>query len=197
MGNAEFINRVIRCINRLFHQTIYLLGSGIEKCYIQLIGVRAGKHIVFRGWTSFFRASNSEILLGDNVSFNSSSYSNRIGLNHQCIITTMAPDAKITIGDRTGMSSTTITSWKQITIGRDVRIGANCVIMDGDFHLDDPRTPSPSPIVIKDNVWLGANVTVMKGVEIGENTIIGMNSVVTKNIPANCVAAGIPCKVIK
>ena len=79
----------------------------------------------------------------------------------------------------------------------NVRVGANCLIMDGDAHQDDPRAGKNKPIVIEDNVWLGSNVVVKKGVTIGRNSVIGMNSVVTKDIPANCVAIGNPCVVIK
>ena len=53
------------------------------------------------------------------------------------------------------------------------------------------------PITIGNNVWFGGNVTVLGGVEIGDNTVIGAGSVVTKNIPAKSVAVGNPCKVIK
>lgn len=112
-------------------------------------------------------------------------------------MTTMRSGAEIVIGDSFGMSSSTITAFTSVRIGNDVRIGANCVIMDGDFHLDDPRTSAPRPVVIGDNVWLGANVVVMKGVHIGCNSVIGMNSVVTKDIPDNVIAGGNPCKVIK
>lgn len=66
-----------------------------------------------------------------------------------------------------------------------------------DFHWDDPRVGEPKPVTIKDNVWLGYGVIVMKGVTIGENSIIGMNSVVTRDIPANSIAVGSPAKVIK
>ena len=53
------------------------------------------------------------------------------------------------------------------------------------------------PVVIKDHVWIGSNVTIMPGVTIGENSVIGAGSVVTKDIPANVVAAGVPCKVMR
>ena len=52
-------------------------------------------------------------------------------------------------------------------------------------------------LVIEDNVWLGGNVMVLKGVTNGRNTLIGAGSVVTKSIPANVIAAGNPCKVIR
>ena len=63
--------------------------------------------------------------------------------------------------------------------------------------MDDPRSGELRAVHIGDNVWLGINVTVLKGVTIGENTVIGAGSIVTKDIPANVVAAGNPCKVIK
>lgn len=52
-------------------------------------------------------------------------------------------------------------------------------------------------IIIEDNVWLCEGVVVLSGVRIGKNSIIGANAVVTKDIPANCIAVGIPAKVIK
>ena len=63
--------------------------------------------------------------------------------------------------------------------------------------MDDPRSGKCKPIIIEDNVWLGINSSVLKGVTIGKNSVIGAGSVVTKNIPANVIAAGNPCRVIK
>ena len=78
-----------------------------------------------------------------------------------------------------------------------MRCGANTLITDTDWHEDDPRVGCNKPVVIGDNVWLGYAVKVLKGVRIGENSIIGACSVVTKDIPANVIAAGNPCKVLK
>jgi len=71
------------------------------------------------------------------------------------------------------------------------------VIMDGDYHLEDTRTSAPRPIFISDNVWIGYGCAIMKGVHIGENSIIGINSVVIKDVPANVIVAGNPARVIK
>lgn len=193
----ELSNKAVRKVNRICHKCYFNLTTFFCRIFAWLSGVNSHGKVVFRGWTSFFRASNSIINVGEGCSFNSSGYANHIGLNHRCIISTMAAEASINIGNGTGMSSTTISSWVSVDIGKNVRIGANTVIMDGDFHLDDIRTSAPRPIIICDNVWLGANVVVMKGVRIGENSIIGTNSIVTRDIPANCVAAGSPCRVIK
>ena len=64
--------------------------------------------------------------------------------------------------------------------------------------LCEDRTISKTtlPSDVEENVWLGVNVIVLKGVRIGKNTVIGANSVVTKNIPANVIAAGNPCKIL-
>lgn len=53
------------------------------------------------------------------------------------------------------------------------------------------------PVTIEDDVWIGANCQILKGVTIGARTVIGAGSVVTKSIPADCIAAGNPCKVLK
>lgn len=71
------------------------------------------------------------------------------------------------------------------------------MITDSDWHLDDPRTQGDKPVIIEDNVWLGYEVKVLKGVRIGKNSLIGACSVVINDIPENVVAAGHPCKVIR
>ena len=183
-------------INKIFHLTKYAIITYIERAYLFIIGVKIGGG-KFYGWCSFYYKIGSTIKIGKNAKFNYSHWSNHIGLNHRCIISTISEDAQLTIGDNLGMSSSSITCFKRIDIGNNVRVGANCVIADGDFHLDDPRAGEPKPVTIRDCVWLGYGVIVMKGVTIGENSIIGMNSIVTKDIPANSVAVGNPAKVIK
>jgi len=171
--------------------------SFIEKLYLRMIGVDISRRVSFRGWCHVNRCFGSTIEIGRESVFNYSPHSNYIGLNHRCNISTLNHGATIKIGNRVGMSSTTVAAFKSIEIGDDVRIGANCIIMDGDFHLDDPRSTEPKPIKIENNVWLGYGVVVLKGVTIGEGSIVGINSVVTKDIPHHCVAAGNPCKVIR
>ena len=197
MKTTEIINALFGRVNSIFHIITSWYCTQTERLYLRMIGVELSSDVEFRGWTSFFRARHSMITIGCGVRFISNQYYNHIGLNHKCIICTHRPYAKIIIGDSVAMSSSTINSWDSIRIGNNVRIGANCVIMDSDFHLDDNRTNVARPINIENNVWLGGNVVVMKGVTIGENSIIGMNSIVTKDIPANSIAVGSPAKVVK
>lgn len=159
--------------------------------------VKVGKGAAFYGKIHFFKAKNSQIEIGKNCIFNSAVGSNWIGIDRPCMISTQGYGAKIIIGDNCGFSGTVIGAFKLIKLGKNVRCGANTLITDSDWHLDDPRTSEPAEIIIEDNVWLGVNCVVLKGVTIGENSLIGANSLVTKSIPANVVAAGNPCKVIK
>lgn len=161
-----------------------------------MIGVKLGK-AKFYGLMRFWRQSTARITIGNGVTFRSSYGSNLLGINHPCIISALQPDAIIEINDGCGFSGTVIGSFNSIILGKNVRCGANTVITDSDWHPDDPRSSPAKPVFIGDNVWLGANVTVLKGVNIGENSIIGAGSIVTHSIPANVIAAGNPCKVIK
>ena len=93
-----------------------------------------------------------------------------------------------------------ITSAVGIHIGHNSMIAAGCVLSDSDWHgLYNRVRPfrCTQPITLKDNVWLGARTIVCKGVTIGENSVVGAGSVVTRSIPDNCVAAGNPAKVVK
>lgn len=89
----------------------------------------------------------------------------------------------------------------KVTFGDNVFIGPNCGFYTPEHPLQaEERNKGleyASPITIGNNVWLGGNVCVLSGVTIGNNVVIGAGSVVTKNIPSNCVAVGNPCKVIK
>jgi len=161
------------------------------------MGIEIGKYCRFYGKMKFCRFPHSLIRISDHCGFRSSYASNLIGINHPCIIATHRENAEIIIGKGCGFSGTVIGAFSSIKLGNNVRCGANTTITDADWHLDDPRSGKPAPIVIEDNVWLGLNAIVLKGVIIGRNSVIGAGSVVTKNIPPNVIAAGNPCKVIK
>ncbi|MBQ8066239.1 MAG: acyltransferase [Prevotella sp.] len=114
----------------------------------------------------------------------------------------------IVIGDRCAIRNNAhITAIDSITIGNDLMTGTNVLITDNSHgqstreHMSLPFNKRPlyskGPVVIGNNVWLGNNVCVMPGVTIGDGAIIGANSVVTHDVPAYAVAAGIPAKVIK
>lgn len=91
-----------------------------------------------------------------------------------------------------------IACFEKIEIGYDVAISENVVIRDSDNHqIISHNHQMTSPIKIENHVWIGTNVIILKGVTIGEGSIVAAGSVVTKDIPKNSLAAGIPARVIK
>ncbi|NNC12866.1 sugar O-acetyltransferase [Planctomonas sp. JC2975] len=108
----------------------------------------------------------------------------------------------LTIGDRTFINTDfLIIGGGQVTIGADCLIGPRCGIYTPNHAQDISRRLEgwelPEPVVIGNNVWLGGSVTITPGVTIGDNSIIGAGSVVTKDIPANVIAVGNPCRPIQ
>ncbi|WP_062262821.1 sugar O-acetyltransferase [Endozoicomonas arenosclerae] len=95
----------------------------------------------------------------------------------------------------------TILDGAEVRIGNNVLFGPNVTLSTAGHPLDatirNTGLEFCKPITIGDNVWLGANVTVNPGVTIGDNAVIGAGSVVTRDVPANTVAVGIPCRVVK
>lgn len=100
-------------------------------------------------------------------------------VNHNCVMLDCAP----------------------ITFGDNVLIGPNCGFYTANHPIiakeRNKGTENAKPINIGNNVWIGGNVTILSGVCIGDNVVIGAGSVVVKDIPSNTVAVGNPCKVIK
>ncbi len=111
---------------------------------------------------------------GSNISVGNNFYT-----NHNCVI---LDGAKVTFGD-------------------NVFIAPNCVFSTAGHAIDSEQRGNgleiALPITVGNNVWIGANVTVLPGVTIGDNTIIGAGSVVTKDVPSNVIAVGNPCKVMR
>jgi len=111
--------------------------------------------------------------------------------------------ATISIGDaNTFSNNVVIVANEKVVIGDGCQIGDPVAIYDCDFHEISPAVRNRSfgptqPVIIGNNVWLGSRVMVLKGVTIGDNSVIGAMSVVTKSIPSNCIVAGNPAKVIR
>ncbi|MCK1995152.1 sugar O-acetyltransferase [Peribacillus muralis] len=108
----------------------------------------------------------------------------------------------ITVGDNFYTNTNcTILDCAKVTIGNNVWIGPNVSLYTPNHAIDAIERIAgyerTLPINISDNVWIGGSVTIVPGVTIGDNSIIGAGSVVTKDIPANVIAAGVPCKVIR
>lgn len=188
---------IIVFFDKSYHKILDFFASLWMKLEYRILKVEYGSHLQFCGLTKISKEKNTTITIGDNCDFRSRSTSNLIGINRPCILSTILPGSKIKIGNNCGFSGTVIGCFSSITIGNNVKCGANTLITDSDWHQDDPRSGKAQPVVIEDNVWLGEGCKVLKGVTIGKNSVIGAGAVVAKSIPANVVAAGNPCKIIK
>lgn len=107
-------------------------------------------------------------------------------------------EGKIVIGDRTAINGfCRFFGHGSIEIGEDTQIGPCCLITTTDHDYRGSLETSFKPVVIGKSVWIGANVTILPGVEIGDYAVIGAGAVVTKSIPPRSVAVGVPARVIK
>lgn len=128
----------------------------------------------------------------------------RVLIARACLIQSKSDAGTVEIGDECSIGGqTTITSTGGIRLGRHVLMAGQCYIGGGRYRTDDPDVPimyqemySRGPVVIGDGVWLGARVTVIDGVEIGEGAVVGAGSVVTKAVPARAIAVGAPARVV-
>ncbi len=172
--------------------------------YFQWHGLGWGKGWQIFGRPMIQRHRRSEIVLGDRVCLRSWRSSNPLAPHHPVVLATRRPGARIVIGDDSGFTGTTIVADELVQIGRRVAVGANCTIVDTDFHpleaaarqanFNDGRH---APIIIEDDVFIGMNSLILKGVTIGRGSVIGAGSVVVSDIPPGVIAAGNPAKVIR
>ena len=143
-----------------------------------------------------------------------------IGANSSCYSGcsfSIGKNGKCTVGDYTLLNGALVMAEELIEIGNYCIISWNVGIADSDFHPIDPvlrhqdamalspfaenRPPRPpirtAPVRIKDNVWIGMGAVILKGVTIGENSVVAAGAIVTKNVPPNTIVAGNPAKIVK
>jgi carbonic anhydrase/acetyltransferase-like protein (isoleucine patch superfamily) len=177
---------------RFAHRVALGLASRARNLYYRSLGVRIQGYAWLRGvsipksWADI--TLEHEVALDDGV----------------CLVIGGPPRPnKLVIGSRTYVNRYTIfDAHQQLHVGRRVMIGPHCYLTDAD-HGTAPGSSVQSqpmrvaPVVIEDEVWLGAHVTVLPGVRIGRGAVIGAGSVVTRSIPAMSVAAGVPAKILR
>lgn len=109
-----------------------------------------------------------------------------------------APVAHISVGDESFINyGTTIIAYEEVIIGKRCKIGHYVFVMDNNQHdvLDRTIPSRSSPIILEDDVWIGAHSIILPGVRVGRNSIVGAGSVVKRDVPADCLVAGNPATV--
>ena len=170
------------------------------------LGCSHGKDLRVDGKTVIHIDKKGSIRFGENVEINSRFSANLVGMTNPTVFQCIG-NGSIHIGDNSGCSSTVFSSRCNITIGRNVKIGGNVRIFDHDYHPLDykqrtnvylPDTGIPSyPVIIGDDVFIGTNAFILKGVKIGDRSIIGAGAVVSiKNIPPDSLVVGNPAKIV-
>lgn len=174
----------------------------LDVAWVRRQGVEFGPGLVLLGRPRIERTSG-RIVLGRSVTLRSHDGGYHTAMYHPTrLMVDASPDALIEVGDETRLNGVSIHATRLIRIGRNCLIAANVSLLDSDGHgvsLADRAKANPvsEPIVIEDNVWIGANAIVLKGVTIGRGAIVAAGSVVTRDVAPMTLVGGNPARMIK
>lgn len=183
--------------------------SGTARLYLKarLLGVEIGPGVRAHGPVGLLRHPRGNISIGANVSIISSwRRATACALAFPTRLRVFGEGSSIRIGEGAQISGASITARsKSIRLGSKALIAPNCVIVDSDFHApwppearaDDPGMEFDAPVDIGDYAWIGMGSLILKGVSIGRGAIVGAGSVVTRDVPDYCLAAGSPARLIR
>ncbi len=175
------------------------------KLVLRSLGCPYGANLRVDGPLIIRAPRKGAVQLGDNVTFLSRFRANLVGMTNPTVLQCLG-DGSIRIGNQSGCSSTVFSCCSSIRLGDHVNIGGNVRIYDHDFHPIDAiarRDAAVSaiksePVVIGDDVFIGTNAIILKGVHIGDRSVIGAGAVVAlKEIPPDSLVAGNPARVIR
>ena len=130
---------------------------------------------------------------------------NLAGITHRTVLAAVCPGARLVIGDNVGMSGVVLYCTTAITIEDNVGLGLGTRVYDTDFHaidwmarrVGDAESIPKEPVRICRDVWVGANVSILKGVTIGARSAIGAGAVVTHDVPPDTIVAGVPARIVR
>lgn len=168
-------------------------------------GVKIGRNVKLGIPPLVFRHRSALIRLGNGVQLSGAVLQNPVCGGGRLVLAATEPNAELIIGNETGLSCCVIYAARSIRIGNFVNIGAGCRIYDTDFHPIEAFARRNSvkgmigsrPVVIEDDVWLGAHSVILKGVHIGRCAVVACGAVVTRDVPAGAIVGGVPARFIK
>lgn len=157
---------------------------------------------VFLGRPILSRHPSSTISFGKGFRCYNSQRANLMACPQPCVIRTLSPGARVSLGRHVGISAAVIIAARSIEIGAGTQIGAGAVIVDNDFHSRDALgqwgdlDPAEArPVRLGERVFVGARAIILKGVTIGDDSVVGAGAVVTKDVPSRHVAVGNPARI--
>ena len=194
-----------KLIFRIINKTITVLSTSLNKINFILRNVKIGKKSIIKGL--IFVRNNGVLEIGDSVIFNSSPMANPIGAGNR-IYMRVGKVGTLKIGSGSKISNSSLIADNGfIYIGKNVHIGSGCKIFSTDFHSlnayhrmqvpENPKFVSIGKIKIEDHVYIGASVTILKDVNIGEFSVVGSGSIVTRDIPSREIWGGVPARKIR
>jgi len=137
----------------------------------------------------FWVQAGGALSIGDDVWLRTEHAENRL---------TVFPGARIRIGDRALLNGTMLHAKSAIEIGEDSMLGFGSRVFDSDLHPLDVSTPEQTrPVQIGARVWIASDVTILRGVHIGDDVAVGAHSVVTRDLPSRVLAVGAPAKPVR
>lgn len=194
-----------RIWDKIWQYILIIVCTARVKFWLRMNGCSFGSNLSIIGRPIFRAFRKGSIKIGSQVTLISSHRVNLVGLTTPVILEVLG-SGSIEIGDRSGGSGIVISSRNRVVIGSHVKLGGNVRIYDHDYHSlnhvyrRNSKTDSihvkTSPVIVENDVFVGANAMILKGVHIGEYAIIGAGSVVSKNVPAGEVWAGNPARFI-
>ena len=173
------------------------------KRYFSKFNIRYSASWTFHGKPLIKCPEDATLKIGKNLVAVSDMHFNSIGV-FQPVIICVGSEATIEIGDDVGMSGCSITAREKVIIGNRVLIGSGALVFDNDAHPICPTNRRynnkgimSKPIILHDDTFIGARAIIMKGVEVGEGSIVAAGSVVVKSVPPFTIVGGNPARVIK
>ena len=175
--------------------------SALWRLEAQIKGVQFEGRVMFAGRPLVSVADQSTFVVGRDVEVASALRATVLGCFQPCVLRTLAPGARLVLGDNAGLSAAVLCAGLSIEIGGGTLIGAGAMIIDNDFHVYSGqgwRTEMQAgarPVKVGREVFIGARAIILKGVTIGDRAVVGAGAVVTRDVPSDHVAAGNPASV--
>ncbi len=189
---------------RLSNEAKRRLAYPYIRCAFAYHGVSWGRGWRVLGMPIIQRHRSSDILLGDGLSLRSWPRTNPLVPHHPVVFATRRAESTIRVGNDCGFTGTTFVAADRIEVGDRVQIGSNVSVVDTDFHPLRPdernrnfNAGAAAPIVIEDDVFVGMDSLILKGVTVGEGSVVGAGSVVSRDVPPGTVVAGNPATVVR